>query len=51
MNKEKSIAEVLEEVVQQMCDKYCKYPSMYTPEEWESVFEDICCKCPLMRLV
>lgn len=51
IEKEKSIAKILEETCNEMCDKYCKYPGMYTPEGWENVFEDICNKCPLMRLV
>lgn len=51
VSTEKSIARILEEVCNQMCDKYCKYPGMYSNEEWEDVFEDICDKCPLMRLV
>lgn len=51
MEKEKSIAEMLEDTCQQMCDNYCKYPTMYTSDEWENVFESICDKCPLMRLV
>lgn len=48
---DKSIAEILEETANNMCDNYCKYPEKYTPEEWEQVFEDICSDCPLMRLV
>ena len=51
MDEDKSIARMLEEVCNQMCDKYCKYPGMYSREEWEDVFEDICDKCPLMRLI
>ena len=51
MDEEKSIAKILEEVCNEMCEKYCKYPDMYSPEEWENVFEDICDNCPLMKLV
>ena len=51
IEKEKNIAKILEETCNEMCDKYCKYPGMFTSEEWEDVFEDICDKCPLMKLV
>lgn len=50
MLEEKSITEIIEEVRYQMCDRYCKFPEQYTPEEWEEVFEDICKDCPLDRL-
>lgn len=48
--KDKSICTILEEVKADICDKICKYPEQYTPDEWENVFEDVCANCPLDRL-
>lgn len=48
--KQKSIAQQLEEVTQEICDNYCKYPERYTAEEWDSVCEELCYKCPLNKL-
>lgn len=51
--KKKTISQILEEVKEEMCNKYCKYPNEYKPEEhdgielWDS---DICANCPLTRL-
>lgn len=50
---EKTIIQIIEEVKEEMCNKYCKYPNEYKPEEhdgmelWDS---DICKNCPLTRL-
>ena len=51
--KLKSIPQILEDIVNEMCDKYCKYP-----QEWDEEAEgielsdsDICANCPLNRLV
>ena len=51
MSKEnKSVAEIIEEVCCEICDKYCKYPSMYTEEEWQDAMDEICTNCPLQKL-
>lgn len=50
MTENKSVTDIIEEVKGQICDRYCKYPSQYTSEEWEEVFEEICSDCPLDRL-
>lgn len=39
-----------EEVKAEMCDKYCKMPDQYTPEEWDKVCQDVCGNCPLGKL-
>ena len=50
---EKTISQIIEEVKEDMCSKYCKYPNEYKLEEhdgaelWDS---DICKNCPLTRL-
>ena len=53
MNMEKSIAKILEETVEEICFKYCKWPYLWG-EEAEGVElceSDICKNCPLNRLV
>ncbi|MBR4406039.1 MAG: hypothetical protein IKT30_06665 [Bacteroidaceae bacterium] len=49
----KTIPQILEEVVEEMCSKYCKWPS-----EWDEEVEgielcesEICANCPLNRIV
>ena len=48
-----TIPQLLEEVVSEMCNRYCKYP-----QEWDEEAEgcelsesDVCANCPLNRLV
>ena len=43
------IADIIEEVKQEMCDYYCKYPARFSEEEEDTLFE-ICDKCPMERL-
>lgn len=48
-----TIPKILEEVVEQICSKYCKYPEIWD-EEAEGIElceSDICRNCPLNRLV
>ena len=46
-----SIAEILEDVKQKMCDNYCKYTEQFDAAGNEDLFEsDICKNCPLGRL-
>jgi len=55
---EKHLAEYIqhefEEICQEMCDKYCKYPEMEPPEgkgcDWLYEDDSPCQKCPLNRL-
>lgn len=52
-NIEKSIAKILEETVEEICFKYCKWPYLWD-EEAEGIElceSDICKNCPLNRLV
>ena len=49
----RTIALQMQDIVDEMCDKYCKYP-----KEWDEEAEgielsesDICLNCPLNRLV
>lgn len=52
--KEKTIIQQIEEVVDDMCNNYCRHPFEYDPEEHdgvELVDSGICDSCPLMRLI
>lgn len=53
MNSENSITAILENVKNEMCDHYCKYPGVIPEgkdENW--LFEDDspCMNCPLNKL-
>ena len=48
----KTITQEFEEIKEQICDKYCKYPDTWDAEKegcelWES---KICTNCPMNRL-
>jgi hypothetical protein len=46
----KSVRDIIEEVTEEVCSNLCKYPTMYSPDEWEEKYEEICNKCPLNKL-
>lgn len=48
-----TIPQSLEEVVSEMCDKYCKWPLQWDEEAQgcELSESDVCANCPLNRLV
>lgn len=46
-NKEKTVYEIIEEVVVKICEDYCKYPNIC---QNESDMHKICAECPLNRL-
>lgn len=48
--KSKTVTDILEEIKQEMCDEYCKYPTLV--DNIEDLFADDspCMKCPLTRL-
>ena len=50
--KLKSIPQILEDIVSEMCDKYCKWPEQWDDEAqgMELSESDICANCPLNRL-
>lgn len=48
------LQETIENVMNEMCDNYCKYPLKYTQEEWDAIaFDDDspCISCPLSRFM
>lgn len=51
--KKQTVKQIIDEVTEEMCDKYCKYPGEWDPDEHDGMelFEsEICQNCPLMRL-
>lgn len=50
--KLKSIPQILEDIVNEMCDKYCKWPEQWDEEAQgcELSESDVCANCPLNRL-
>lgn len=52
----KTVVAIFEEVIEQMCDKYCRYPHEPIPEgkdeDWLMNDDDSPCNdCPLNRLL
>lgn len=57
MNKENLrdyINHEIEQIVEEMCDKFCKYPEMNPPKgkdcDWLYDVDGPCSKCPLSKL-
>ena len=56
--KEQSCHQIMISVIDEICDKYCKYPDMYVsknPDMEEDMLEEmmyteICANCPMNRL-
>lgn len=46
----KTITDILEEVKQEMCDDYCKYPTLVNNREDLFADDSPCMGCPLTRL-
>lgn len=47
-----SITEILEDVREQMCNDYCRYPREWDEEAegCELIDSDVCANCPLNKL-
>lgn len=47
-----TVNEIIEDVAQEICDHYCKYPEQWDAEKegMELIDSDICINCPLSRL-
>ena len=58
-NEQKTVTRMLQEIVDDICDNYCKYPPMMIPENpgddvdmlEDMMYEQYCAKCPLVRLI
>ena len=47
-----TVKEILEEVTQEICENYCKYPDTWDEDKEgvELIDSDICKNCPLNKL-
>ena len=51
--KAKTVSQIIEEVEAEICDKYCRYPTIYNvddEDEFNEMMDKICVNCPLDRL-
>lgn len=51
--KAKTVSQIIEEVKNEICDKYCRYQTIYDEDdedELTEMMEKICFNCPLDRL-
>nr|DAO92022.1 MAG TPA: hypothetical protein [Caudoviricetes sp.] len=48
--KSKTVTDILEEVKQEMCDGYCKYPTIVNDREDLFAEDGPCAECPLNKL-
>lgn len=49
--KTKEGRDIVGEIIEEMCEKYCKYPDIYDEEKEETPLYDAKCReCPLERL-
>lgn len=44
-----SIHEMIDEIFEDLCDNYCKYPEQYTEETEDDLYKEHCDNCPMMR--
>lgn len=45
-----SVTEIIEEVKEQICDDYCRYPREREWDEEDLCENEVCAACPLNRL-
>lgn len=50
--EEKKATQIINEVIEEICNKYCKYPEQWDEEKEGMILadSDICKNCPLNRL-
>lgn len=51
--KAKTVSQIIEEVKNEICDKYCRYPTIYNvddEDELKDMMNKVCDGCPLDRL-
>ena len=44
------VVSVIENVCEEICNHYCKWPEQYGADEYEDLLEEKCNFCPLDRL-
>ena len=45
-----TVHNILVEVIEEMCDKYCKYPDSYDEDD-DMMYDERCNNCPLNKLI
>ena len=45
-----TVYNIINSVVEEMCDKYCKYPDIYDEDD-DKLYDEQCNNCPLNRLI
>lgn len=53
---DKAITKQLEEIAENICDHYCKYPEKYSIKEkgddaYDALLNEVCVKCPLNKIM
>ena len=51
MESKKTVHNILVEVIEEMCDKHCKFLDMYTEENEDDLYKEHCDNCPLNKLI
>jgi hypothetical protein len=46
-----TVSKILSEVVESICDEYCKYPEQYKGDNEDDLYSEHCDKCPLNKLI
>jgi hypothetical protein len=49
-DKQECVVDIIRKVVEEMCDKHCKFPEQYSEEDEEKLYEEHCNNCPLNKL-
>ena len=49
--QQKLMEESISEVVEEICDHYCRFPEAYPERENQRMVEEKCNNCPLVRLM
>ena len=49
-DKQESVVNIIQKVIEEMCNKYCKFPEQYSEEDEEKLYDEHCKNCPLNKL-
>lgn len=47
--KRKTLSQQMEDIIGEVCDRYCKFPEQFSAEDEDKLLE-ICMNCPLGRI-
>ena len=45
-----TVVNIIHEVIESICNEYCKFPEQYTEDNEENLYSEHCEKCPLNKL-